>query len=83
MYYNSKVEVRCEAVRLAALLKDVTSKNVVALSKDIEEFILDGIELPNVYDPNSYMKDMVKMVENVGKPSIESKNSTPSVLPNC
>lgn len=78
MYYNSKVEVRVEAVRLAAILKDVTSENIIKMSKEIEAFIITGIDLPDVYDPNSYMKDLAERIGNLTK---EDKK-TPGVDPN-
>ncbi len=69
MYQNSKIEARVEAVRLAALLKDVTSENIVPVSKQIEEYITEGIDLPGIYDPNSYLKDFMSKMNDIIKDS--------------
>lgn len=80
MYQNSKIEARCEAVRLAAAIKDVTSDNILEVSKKIEEYIVGELELPDVYDPNSYMKELVeKMSEAM---NAKQDNKTPGIDPN-
>ncbi len=78
MYQNSKIEARVEAVRLAALLKDVTSENIVPVSKQIEEYITEGIELPDTYDPNACIKELAEKIGNATK----GEKKTPGVDPN-
>jgi hypothetical protein len=62
---NSKIEVRIEALRLAASLKNVDRVNVIHVAREIEEYIMDGIELPDIYDPNTYMKELVDKLEQI------------------
>lgn len=80
MYQNSKIEARCEAVRLAAIIKDVTSDNLIEMAKTIEGYILGDIDLPDVYDPNAYMKDLTEKIALVT--SQRTDNKTPGVDPN-
>lgn len=49
---KSKIEVRKFAIERATLLMGVgsSSKDVVSKAKEIESYILDGIELPDVHD---------------------------------
>lgn len=47
---NSKLELRNEAVRLAVNVKDVTSENVIEVSRKIETYILGDAELPEYFD---------------------------------
>lgn len=75
MYQNSKIEVRCEAVRLAAIIKDVTSENIIETSKKIEEYIVGKIELPDVYDPNAYMKELTEKIATISASNHENKTS--------
>lgn len=56
---NSKLEVRIEAVKLAINTEGVTSENIVETSAAIAGFILGEAELPETYDSNSTMKELV------------------------
>lgn len=56
---NSKLEVRAEAVRLAQMTIGTNAFNIVEVAKEIEKYIIDGIELPDVYDPNAHLKEMM------------------------
>lgn len=77
MYQNSKIEVRCEAIKLASSLKDVTSENVVLVSKNIEAYIVGDIKLPDVYDPNAFMKELaVKMQEMMEAQTEDNKKAS-------
>lgn len=57
---NSKIEARIEAARLAVNVEGVTSENVVKTSEDIYNFILGGAELPDTYDTNANMKELME-----------------------
>lgn len=48
MNMNSRLEVRMEAVRMAMQLKEATAENIIAMAREIEEYVLSGIELPDV-----------------------------------
>lgn len=61
MDMNSKIEVRAEAVRLAAMVEGANSENVVELSIKIGEYLLDGVDLPDVYNQNEMMKTFATM----------------------
>lgn len=56
---NSKIEARIEAVKLALNVEGVTAENIIEVSGKIADFIVGGSELPDAYDPNAYLKDMV------------------------
>lgn len=49
---KSKIEVRKFAIERATILLGIGSpgKDVVSKAKEIEEYMLDGINLPDVYD---------------------------------
>jgi len=53
---NSNLDLRTEAVRIAAHLEGVTAKNITEVSKKIETYIRGGVVLPDVMD----MKEMMK-----------------------
>lgn len=80
MYQNSKIEARCEAVRLATAIKDVTSENILEISKRIEDYIVGGIDLPEVYDPNTYIKELMEKVSE--SMNSNKENKTKGVDPN-
>jgi hypothetical protein len=80
MYQNSKIEARCEAVRMAACVKDVTSDNLLEMAKKIENYIVGDIELPDIYDPNANFKELVEKISNRVVDGNEKR--TPGVEPN-
>lgn len=80
MYQNSRIEARCEAVRMAASVKDVTSDNLLEMAKKIEHYIVGDIELPDIYDPNAYMKELTEKLASFT--SQRNENKTPGVDPN-
>lgn len=53
---NSKLELRNEAVRIAASLEGITSENLISTAERIEKYIIGNAGLPEVMD----MKEMVK-----------------------
>lgn len=68
---NSKIEARIEAVKLALNVEGVTSKNIIEVSNKIATFIISNAELPDSYDSNAYIKEiMAKMAT----PSPEIEN---------
>lgn len=56
---NSKIDVRIEAARLAVNVEGVTVDNVIAMSERIANFILGDSELPEAYDTNAYLKELM------------------------
>jgi len=68
MNMNSKIEVRAEAVRLAAMVEGATPDNVVELSKKIGDFLLEGVDIPDVYNQNEMMKTFASMAFNMKNP---------------
>lgn len=72
---NSMIEARWEAVRLAAAIKDVTSNNILEVSKKIEGYLVGGLELPDVYDPNSCMKELMEKMSEAISSNKENKTS--------
>lgn len=62
---NSKVEVRMHAVGMAPMFAGHGAglEKCIEAAKEIEKYIIGGIELPEVYDPNAYLKDMTKIWE--------------------
>lgn len=60
--FNSKIEVRVESVRLATLVEGATPENIIELSKKIGEYLLDGVDMPEVYDQTTAMKTMSSMM---------------------
>lgn len=56
---NSKIEARIEAVKLALNVEGVTSENIIEVSGKIADFVIGNAELPDTYDSNGYLKDMV------------------------
>lgn len=52
---NSKIEARIEAVKLALNVEGV----IIEVSEKIADFIIGNSELPDTYDSNGYLKDMV------------------------
>jgi len=61
MNMNSKIEVKTEAVRLAALVEGANVGNVVELSKKKGNYLLEGVDMPDVYDQNEMMKTFASM----------------------
>lgn len=61
---NSKIEVKIEAVKLAINVEGVTSENIVETSEAIAKFILGDAELPDTYDSNSTMKELMERFSN-------------------
>ena len=57
---NSKIELRNEAVRLALNVEGVTADNVIAVSEKIANFILGDSQLPEAYDTNAYLKELME-----------------------
>lgn len=68
---NSKIELRIEAVKLAINVEGVTSENLVTTSDAIAKFILGDAELPDTYDSNSTMKELM---EKFSTPTIPVSN---------
>ncbi|WP_297448721.1 hypothetical protein [uncultured Alistipes sp.] len=59
---NSKIEARIEAVKLALNVEGVTSENIIEVSEKIADFVIGNAELPNTYDSNSYLKEIMGKV---------------------
>ena len=71
---NSKIEARIEAVKLALNVEGVTSGNIIEVSGEIADFIIGSAELPDTYDSNNYLKEMVaKMASNLANSSSNEK----------
>ncbi len=68
---NSKIEVRIEAVKLAINVEGVTSDNVVETSEALAGFILGDAELPDTYDSNAMMKEMMAKLSPLTRPAID------------
>ncbi len=68
---NSKIEVRIEAVKLAINVEGVTSDNVVETSEAIAKFILDDAKLPDTYDSNAMMTEMIAKLSPLTKPATD------------
>lgn len=69
---NSKIEARIEAVKLALNVEGVTSENIIEVSGKIADFIVGNSELPDTYDSNGYLKDMVAKMT-APNPAIEAE----------
>lgn len=68
---NSKIEARIEAIKLALNVEGVNSENIIEVSDKIAAFIIGDAELPDSYDSNAYLKEiMAKMAT----PSPEIEN---------
>jgi len=52
---NSKLELRNEAIRIAASLEGVTSKNLIGTAEKIEKYIMGDATLPDVMDMREMM----------------------------
>ncbi len=59
---NSKIEAKIEAVKLAINVEGVTSDNIIEVSAKIADFIIGDAVLPETYDSNAYMKEMVSRI---------------------
>lgn len=59
---NSKLEVRNEAVRLALNIEGVTSENLIEISDKIAKFILGDSGMPETYDNNAYLKELMDKI---------------------
>lgn len=59
---NSKLEVRFEAAKLAVMVEGVNPSNVVDVAKEIEIYILSGVDLPETYDMNAIIKESMSML---------------------
>lgn len=57
---NSKIELRIESVKLAVNVEGVTPENIIEVSDKIFAFIQGDANLPETFDSNSAMKDMIK-----------------------
>lgn len=64
---NSKIELRIEAVKLAVNVEGVTPENIIEVSEKIFTFLQGDAILPETFDTNSVMKDMIT---NFGIPPI-------------
>ncbi len=60
---NSKLEVRLEAVRLAAMTEGVSPSTVIVTAREIEEYIIGDAVLPEHYDPNATMTQLVSALQ--------------------
>lgn len=63
MNYNSKLDLRSDAIRLAVALEDVTSDNVVDTAKAIEAYIAGDAKLPEVYDQAEEQRRMMELTQ--------------------
>lgn len=68
---NSKIEVRIEAVKLAINVEGVTSDNIVETSEAIAKFILSDAELPDTFDSNAMMKEMMAKLPPLTRPATD------------
>lgn len=72
--YNSKLEIRLEAVRLATATSGVDRRDLINFARTIEQYVTDGIELPDVYDHNEVILGMAeKLKERMGNESETGK----------
>ena len=53
---NSKLNIRYESAKLAVMLNDANSTNIVSIAKYIEKYILGDANLPEVCDSNESLK---------------------------
>jgi len=53
---NSKLELRSEAIRIAASLEGVTSESLIVTAERIEKYIIGDTVLPDVMDMREMMK---------------------------
>ena len=72
---NSKIDVRIESVRFAVTVEGVTPENVISVAKEIETYILGDATLPELYDPNSYLKQVSELLSHNSsfKPTTDEK----------
>lgn len=75
----SKIGIRLEAMKIAASIKCIRRENVITLAKEIEEYITQGIELPDVTDPNEYMKNLIKALDQTKLSDVERITKTPDL----
>lgn len=68
---NSKIEARIEAVKLAINVEGVTSENIMETSEAIAKFILGDSELPETFDSNSTMKELMEKFSNPSMPAVD------------
>lgn len=70
---NSKLEIRFEAVKMAAGINGVKAQDVIRVAKRIERYILGDADLPEVYDSNALYKDMLNTLhESVQRPAFDT-----------
>lgn len=74
---NSKIDARNEAVRLAVNVAGVTKDNIIDVSEKIMKFIIGDAELPEAYDTNAIMKEMLsRTLSSPSYPVYEGKAPT-------
>lgn len=59
--YDSKIDIRVEAVRIASMMRDVEKSDIVDVARKIAGFITEGIELKDVNDPNAAIKEAMEV----------------------
>lgn len=59
---NSKLDVRFEAAKMAVTIKGIKPENVVNVARDIESYILSGVDLPETYDNNALLKESMALL---------------------
>lgn len=63
---NSKLDLRLEAARLAAMVDGITPERIVPTAKEIEAYVLGDAELPETYDANELLAKSMSVLNNVG-----------------
>lgn len=60
---NSKIDLRMEAVRIAAGLEDITHSNLISVAESIERYIIGNAALPEVMDMKEMMSAFTDLQE--------------------
>lgn len=75
---DTKLNARIEAVRLAAMVKDVNIENVVEVSKKIADFIIGEANIPEANDKGDIFEKMMERMMEQNKLTAESLNNVPA-----
>lgn len=63
---NSKLDLRLEAARLAAMVDGITPERIVPTAKEIEAYVLGNAELPEAYDANELLAKSMAILNKGG-----------------
>lgn len=68
---TAKADVRMEAVRIAATMKNVTSENIIEVSNSIASFVVGDANIPESYNQTECMSKLLDSLADMRKNSNE------------